>query len=97
MCVCLCLCCAWSELEELKFFSVCVHACVFALRACLWSELVILVVVAMDGYTAVVGDWPWHGCHPCDDTRSRVITQDGVCCFAAFPSAAEDEDLTIAH
>lgn len=57
----------------------------------------VLVIVAMDGDTAVVGDGPWHGCHSCDDASRRVIAQDGVCCFPIFPSATKDEDLAIAH
>lgn len=57
----------------------------------------VLVIVAMDGYTTVVGDRPWHGCHSGDDASRRVIAQDGVCCFPVFPSATKDEDLAIAH
>lgn len=64
---------------------------------CLQSVPVVLVIVAMDGYTAVVGDRPRHGCNPCDDACCRVVTQDGVGCFAIFPSATKDEDLTVAH
>lgn len=57
----------------------------------------VLVIVAMDGYAAVVGDRPWHGCHSCDDAGRRVVAQDGVCSFPSFPSATKDEDLAIAH
>lgn len=57
----------------------------------------VFVIVAVDGYAAVVRDWPRHCRHACDDARCGVITQDGVCCVAVFPSAAEDEDLPVAH
>lgn len=67
------------------------------LRVGLRSGLVVLVVVAVDGYAAVVGDGPRHGRHPCDDARRRVVAQDGVCGVTVLPSAAEDEDLTVAH
>lgn len=74
-----------------------VFVCVCIQCASLWSQPVVLVIVAVDGYTAVVGDRPWHGCHTCDDACCRVITQDGVCCFTIFPSATKNKDLTIAH
>lgn len=68
-------------------------------RACLSrsrSELVVLVVVAVDGDAAVVGDGPWHGGHPRDDACGRVVAQDGVGGLAVLPSAAQDEDLPVA-
>lgn len=71
--------------------------CVGTLSVCLRSEPVVLVIVAVNGYTAVVGDWPRHGGHPCDDACRWVVTQDGVGGFAIFPSSTEDEDLTVAH
>lgn len=57
----------------------------------------VFVIVAVDGDAAVVGDRPRHGRHTCDDACCWVVTQDGVCRFAILPSAAEDEDLPVAH
>lgn len=37
-----------------------------------------LLVVTVDGDTAVVGDGARHGGHPGDDACCRVVTQDGV-------------------
>lgn len=61
------------------------------------SELVVLVIVAVDGHAAVVGDRPRHGGHPRDDARGRVVAQDGVGGLAVLPSAAQDEDLAVAY
>lgn len=68
------------------------------MRACAFGLLlVILLIVSMYGNTAMVGNGPGHGSHSCDDARCRVVTQNGVCCFAIFFSAAKDKDLTITH
>ncbi len=87
------------NLKGPKFFSVCspVRECGWSACFYLWSGPVVLVIVAVDGYAAVVGDRPRHGCHSCDDACCRVVTHDGVCCLAVFPSATEDEDLPVAH
>lgn len=61
-----------------------------------WSELVVLVIVAVNGDAAVVGDGSWHGGHPRDDACGRVVAQDGVGGLAVLPSAAQDEDLPVA-
>lgn len=60
------------------------------------SELVVLVIVAVNGDAAVVGNGSWHGGHPRDDARGRVVAQDGVGGLAVLPSAAQDEDLAVA-
>jgi len=63
----------------------------------LQSWLIVLVIVAVDGYTAVVGDGSRHGRNSCDDTRCRVVAQDRVRGFTVFPPATENEDLSVAH
>lgn len=60
------------------------------------SDLV-LVIVAVNGHAAVVGDRPRHGGHPSDDACGRVVAQDGVGGLAGLPSAAQDEDLAVAY
>lgn len=42
------------------------------------SRMVELLIVAMDGDTAVVRNGAGHGGHARDDTGGRVIAQDGV-------------------
>ena len=37
-----------------------------------------LFVESVDGDTTMVGDGPWHGGHPRDDSRGWVITQDVI-------------------
>lgn len=64
--------------------------------AAVWSELVVLVIVAVNGDAAVVGDGSWHGGYPCDDARERVVAQDGVGGLTVLPSAAQDEYLPVA-
>lgn len=59
--------------------------------------LVVLVIIPVYGNTAMVGDGPGHGSHASDDARSRVVTQNGVCCFTIFFPAAEDKDLAVTH
>lgn len=71
--------------------------CVCFLCVHLWSEPVVFIGVAVDGHAAVVGDGPRHGRYAHDDARRWVVTQDGVCGFAVFSSAAENEDLPVAH
>lgn len=70
--------------------------CVCSLCVHLWSS-VVFIGVAVDGHAAVVGDGPRHGRYAHDNARRWVVTQDGVCGFAAFSSAAENEDLPVAH
>lgn len=70
----------------------CVCLCIYS-----WSRLIVLFVVAVDGHTAMVRDWPRHGSHSRDDACCWVITEDGVCGLTVFPSAAKDEDLAVAH
>lgn len=60
------------------------------------SELVVLVIVAVNGDATMVGDGSRHGGHPRDDACGRVVAQDGVGGLAVLPSAAQDEDLPVA-
>lgn len=61
------------------------------------SEPVVFIGVAVDGHAAVVGDGARHCRYVNDDARRRVVAKDGVRGVAAFPSAAKDEDLPVAH
>lgn len=66
MCDCVCAV-HWVNLKrisfkEFKFLIVFVCVC-----GCLLSGPMVLVIIAVDGDTAMVGDRPRHGCHPCDD------------------------------
>ena len=70
---------------------------------CVWcsfvygSGLVELLVVAVDGDTAVVRDGPGHGRHTSDDAGGGVITHDAVGRLATLPAPAQDEELPVAH
>lgn len=88
------MCVTW-KCRVVPVRSVCV--CVFLRCVCLWSEPVVFIGVAVDGHATVVGDGSRHGRYAHDDARRWVVTKDGVRGFAAFPSAAKDEDLPVAH
>lgn len=59
--------------------------------------MVELLVVAVDGHTAVVGDGAWHRRYTGDDPRGGVVTQDGVGRLAALTATAQDVDLPVTH
>lgn len=91
-----CACLREGVVQGVKVKGFWVFVCV-SLCFVFWSEFMILVIVAVDGDTAVIRDGPRHSCHPCDDASWRVIAQDGVHGLSVFPSATKDEDLTVAH
>lgn len=56
-----------------------------------------LVVVAVDGDTAVVRDGTRHGSHARDDSCGGVVTLHRVRGLPVLPATSQDEDLSIAH
>lgn len=59
--------------------------------------MVELLIVTVDGDTAVVRYGPGHGGHACDDAGGRVVTQDGVRRLSVFTTPTQDKDFTVTY